>query len=63
MEIKLAENYISPKITIFVPICTESDLLAGSPPTTLENGGQGGGEEGDAKQHTSYSLWDDESEE
>ncbi len=59
MEVKEKRTYISPRLTeteIAYPI----SLMAGSP--EFSAGGETE-EEGDAKYHTSYSLWEDDEEE
>ena len=59
MEVKEKRTYISPRLTeteIAYPI----SLMAGSPEFSV---GGGTKEEGDAKYHTSYSLWEDDEEE
>ena len=57
MEVQQNKKYIVPTMRVITPICSEDTM------GDLETGSkQGGDATPDAKQHTSFSSWDDEEE-
>lgn len=54
MEVQQNKKYIAPTIRVIAPICSEETLI--------DFGNGSGSDEAEAKQHTSFSSWDDEEE-